>query len=108
MYGIYIIYHILYIYIVDIEHISGGSAAIAFSTRAETSGAAEDAEPAPPDATDELAPAPPSGLGPGMMTSTASCCLRFSSMQVQQRAKETKHQDLSIVQRKGDDRTKLI
>ena len=62
MYGIYIIYHILYIYIVDIEHISGGSAAIAFSTRAETSGAAEDAEPAPPNATDELAPAPPSGL----------------------------------------------
>jgi len=79
----------LYIYIVD---------------SAETSGAAEDAEPAPPDATDELAPAPPSGLGPGMMTSTASCRLRFSSTQVQQRAKETKHQDLSIVQRKGDDR----
>ena len=58
MYGIYIIYHILYIYIVDIEHISGGIAAIAFSTRAETSGAVEDAKPAPPDATDELAPAP--------------------------------------------------
>ena len=33
-----------------------------YTTRAETSGAAEDAEPAPPDATDELAPAPPSGL----------------------------------------------